>query len=82
MQKKHQFFFLVVGVPTSRDGGGSSRLGQNPKFVKGNISAAPLRTIGNTLKFHTVQRFPIWVLRFIKSINSFLIDRPTHPFRG
>ena len=40
MQNKHQIFF-VVGVPTSREGG-SSRLGQNPKFVKGNISAAPL----------------------------------------
>ena len=31
MQNKHQIFL-----------GGSSRLGQNPKFVKGNISLAPL----------------------------------------
>ena len=33
MQNKRQFFFLVVGVPTLGEGGGSSRLGQNPKLV-------------------------------------------------
>ena len=34
-------FFFVVGVPTSREGG-SSWLVQKTKFVKGNISGAPL----------------------------------------
>ena len=33
MQKKHHFF-LVLGVPTFREGGGSTWLGQNPKFFK------------------------------------------------
>ena len=36
-----QFFLLSVSQPPER-GGGSSRLGQNPKFVKGNKLGAPL----------------------------------------
>ena len=42
MQNKHQKNFLLgVSQPPGR-GGGSSRLGQNPKFVKGTFCAAPL----------------------------------------
>ena len=43
MQNKHQFFFLVVGVPTF--GEGSSRLGQNPKFAQKIFWTAPLRGV-------------------------------------
>ena len=46
MQNKHQNFFFFVGVPTSREGGGgSSRLVQKTKFVKGKIFGAPLSTL-------------------------------------
>ena len=34
MQNKHQFFFLVLGVPNYDKGGGSTWLGQNPKFFE------------------------------------------------
>ena len=34
MQNKHQFFFLVLGVPTFGEGGGSPWLGQIPKFFQ------------------------------------------------
>ena len=34
MQNKHQFFFLVLGVPTLGEGGGSTWLGQIPKFFQ------------------------------------------------
>ena len=42
MQNKHQKKIFVGGVPTSRKGGGSSRLGQNPKFTQKNYWTAPL----------------------------------------
>ena len=43
MQNKHQKNFCCR-YPNLQGGGGggSTRLGQNPKFVKGNISGAPL----------------------------------------
>ena len=34
MQNKHQIFFLVLGVPTLGEGGGSTWLGQIPKFFQ------------------------------------------------
>ena len=40
MQNNQNFFLLSVSQPPGR--GWSSRLGQNPKFVKGNIFGAPL----------------------------------------
>ena len=42
MQNKHKKFFFDLSVPTSGEGEGSNRLGQNPKFVKGNIFGTPL----------------------------------------
>ena len=43
MQNKHQFFFLVLGVPTFDEGGGGSTwLGQNPKFFQKFDLKAPL----------------------------------------
>ena len=41
MQNKHQKK-ICCGCPNLQGGGGSSRLGQNPKFVKGNKLLAPL----------------------------------------
>ena len=44
MQNKHQFF-LSCWCPNVRGGGGgSSRLGQNPKFTQKNYWTAPLST--------------------------------------
>ena len=42
MQNKHNFFLLLLSV-SQPPGRGSSRLVQKTKFVKGNISGAPLR---------------------------------------
>ena len=43
MQKKHHFF-LVLGVPTFGEGGGSTWLGQNPKFFqKVDLKASLIR---------------------------------------
>ena len=42
MQNKHQFFFLVLGVPTLGEGGGSTWLGQIPKFFQKFDLKAPL----------------------------------------
>ena len=55
MQNKHQFFFLVLGVPTLGEGGGSTWLGQIPKFFqKFDLKASLLRhKVRNlTLIFH------------------------------
>ena len=47
MQNKHQKKFLLgVSQPPVR---GSSRLGQNPKFVKGNKLLAPLTSLSTTI---------------------------------
>ena len=42
MQNKHQIFFLVLGVPTLGEGGGSTWLGQIPKFFQKLDLKAPL----------------------------------------
>ena len=44
MKNKHQIFFLVFFVPTFGEGGGSSRLGQNPKFARKFFWTVPLMT--------------------------------------
>ena len=44
MQNKHQNFFLVLGVPNlGEGGGGSTRLGQIPKFFQKFDLKASLR---------------------------------------
>ena len=45
MQNKHQNFFLVLGVPTLGEGGGSTWLGQIPKFFQKLDLKAPLTEI-------------------------------------
>ena len=49
--------------------GGSSGLGQNPKFVKGNISAAPLKDIkGGGGSFPTIWYFMTTFASFQKHV--------------
>ena len=42
MQNKHYFFFSFLGIPTFGEGGGSSRLGQNPNFYRKFVLHASL----------------------------------------
>ena len=42
MQNKHYFFFSFLGIPTFGEGGGSSRLGQNPNFYQKFVLEASL----------------------------------------
>ena len=44
MQNKHQSFFLVLGVPTLGEGGGSTWLGQIPNFFQKIDLKASLKT--------------------------------------
>ena len=54
MQNKHQKKkFLLSGSQPPGRGGGASRLVQKTKFVKGNISGAPLRKINEIDHFAT-----------------------------
>ena len=57
MQNKHQFFFLVLGVPTLGEGeGGSTWLGQIPKFFQKLDLKAPLIKPGKTSKYINIMK--------------------------
>ena len=71
MQNKQQNFFLSCWCPNVRGGGGgSSRLGQNPKFTQKNYWTAPLRPgrlCRTQSRQKTVQNVqPAWLLLLTK----------------
>ena len=59
MQNKHQFF-LVLGVLNYDEGGGSTCLGQNPKFFEKLDLKAPLTYVQPPVADLALQVNPIW----------------------